>query len=258
MLSDQNCFSELKRDLYESWLIVFIGMFVRWNQWRLLTNEPEFGWVLDFKDGAVSTDDDQRWKDLYFGCGVLMAILQYRPLYVRRCRHHVNLLMLLAETWLLLQLVEYLDSRLWLPFLGIIREMLLALGRAEWGSWLVAHLPAVCINWLLSGKAFNSFHLISSFVIFIAAVNSSLKYWQKTVNFLLLGCLPETPALGLFLYEARQQRYISRRTNGLPPDPTPDAMIAKRMCQACQRDINYAMWAQQLANQQDPFRNLTT
>ncbi|KAI8034335.1 hypothetical protein M5D96_012888 [Drosophila gunungcola] len=177
MLSDQNCFSELKRDLYESWLIVFIGMFVRWNQWRLLTNDPAL--PLDSRDVAVSTDDDQRWKDLYFGCGVLMAILQYRPLY----------------TWLLLQLVEYLDSRLWMPFLGIIREMFLAMGRAEWGSWLIPHLPAVCVDWLLSGRAFNSFHLISSFVIFIAAFDSTLKYWNKTLN-------PVIPNISVYVYLA--------------------------------------------------------
>ncbi|XP_016979736.1 uncharacterized protein LOC108045063 [Drosophila rhopaloa] len=228
----QNCSSELKRDLCECWLIVFFGIFVRWNQWRLLAHVPVSPLDPLYTHPVA---DNQRWAGLFFVSGVLMAILQYRPLYVRRCRHRIHLLMLVAEMWLMLQLAEWLDYQLWQPFLGIIRELLLALGRAQWGAWLFGHLPGVC-EWLSSGDAFDAFCLISSFAIFFAALDSTAVYWRKSVNFLLLGCLPENPDLTLFIKEARQQRDLMRRMNGLPPDPSPETLISRRMCHACRQD----------------------
>ncbi|XP_016962860.1 uncharacterized protein LOC108033147 [Drosophila biarmipes] len=226
--------AEILRDLYESWLIVVAGMFVNWNHWRLLAYDP-----LSPLDplSKLPMGENQRWAGLFFGCGVILAILQYRPRWVRRCRHRVSLLMVLAELVLVLQLTEWTDRQLWQPFLGIVRELFLALGGAQWGSWIFAHLPAAR-SLLLSGVAFDFFRLFASFAIFIAAFDSTAGCWRVSVEFLLIGYLPETSIRSQLIQEKHRKRCLERTRKGLLPTPSPESLIYKRLCYICMQKMN--------------------
>ncbi|XP_017002444.2 uncharacterized protein Andorra [Drosophila takahashii] len=227
--------AEILRDLYECWLIFFTGIFVHYNHWRLLAYE-----TMSPLDPLVNqpVGDNQRWAGVFFGSGVLLALLQYRPLWVRRCRHRVHLLMLLAEMMLMLQLAEWTDRQLWQPFLGIVGDLFLALGRAEWGNWLQSHLPAIVGTQLLSGDAFDIFRLLASLAIFVAAFDSTAVGWRNSVEFLLIGYLPETSACRQLIWEEQEKKGRERRKSGQLPNPSPELLIYKRLCYICMQRMN--------------------
>jgi len=226
--------TEILRDLYESWLIVVIGMFVHWNHLRLLAYDPIS--PLD-PLSQLPVGENQRWAGLFFGCGVILAILQYRARWVRRCRHRVSLLMLVAELVLVLQLTEWMDRQLWQPFLGITRELFLALGGAQWGSWLFSQWPAAQ-SLLLSGVAFDYFRLVTSFAIFIAAFDSTAGNWRVSVEFLLIGYLPETSTRSQLIQEKHRKKSLERTRKGLLPTQSPESLIYKRLCYICMQKMN--------------------
>ncbi|EDV46563.1 uncharacterized protein LOC6550287 [Drosophila erecta] len=241
----RNMSLELLRDLYESWLILAMGMLVRWNRWRPLSNaiiSP-----LDPKPYAIG--DNERWADVYFECGLLLAILQYRPLWVRRCRHRVRLLMLLSEIVLLLQLVHWIDCQPWQSFLGIVEELFLALGRGQWGSSFL-RCPAEVRTLLLRGYVFDVFRLLSSFGIFSVALNSTAGEWRVSLDFLLIGCLPKSSVRRRCLYVDYKKRDFERRCNGLPPNPPPELLIYKRMCCLCLQQLKSAPMAPEIRKEQ--------
>ncbi|XP_039497047.1 uncharacterized protein LOC120455179 [Drosophila santomea] len=227
---------EMQRDLYESWLILAIAVLFRWNRWRPLTYAIISPLDPYAKYTSATVGDNERWAGVYFGCGLLLAILQYRPLWVRRCRHPVRILMLLCEVMLLLQLVHWLDGQLWHSFLGIIEELLLALGRGQWGSWIF-RCPAGVRTLFLRGDIFDVFRLLASFVIFVVALNSIAGEWRVSLDFLLIGCLPKTSHRRRLLYVNYKQKGFERRCNGLPPIPPPELIIYRRMCHLCLQQL---------------------
>ncbi|XP_043659601.1 uncharacterized protein LOC122624195 [Drosophila teissieri] len=225
---------ELQRDLYESWLILATGMLFRWNRWRPSTYAITL--PLDPSYTKYTVGDNERWAGVYFGCGVLLAMLQYRPLWVRRCRHPVRMPMLLSEVMLLLQLVHWIDGQLWRSFLGIIEELLLAVGRGQWGTWIL-RCPAGVRTLLLRGDVFDAFRLLASFFIFIVAFDSTAGEWRVSLDFLLIGCLPKTSHRRRLLCVDYKQRGFERRCNGLPPNPPPELLIYRRMCCLCLQQL---------------------
>ncbi|XP_017042096.1 uncharacterized protein LOC108088673 [Drosophila ficusphila] len=226
------CSTELLHDLYESWLILFAAIFLRYNQCRLLSFDPAS--PLD-PLYAAPVDDNQRWSDVFLASGIVLAILEYRPLWVRRCRHRIRLLMLLAEIVLVLQLTEWMDRQVWQPFLCIVRDLFAAMGRAEWASWMHHYLPAVC-QFFASGHAFKAFRLLSSFAVCCSTFHSSVENWRHSMDFLILGCVPRSPLRNQLIHEANQRWNTKRKRNGQPPTPSPETLIYRRLCSVCRRD----------------------
>ncbi|XP_017074269.1 uncharacterized protein LOC108109964 [Drosophila eugracilis] len=227
---------EILRDLYESWLILVTGLLVHWNQWHLLACDPVS--PLDPLNKCPA-GDNQRWSRIFFGGGTLLAIVQFRPYWVRRCRHRVRFLMLLAEMMLMLQLTEWLDRQIWHPFLGLSRELFCALGRAQWGSWIFSYIPGFS-SMLLNGYAFDIFRLISSFVIFVAALETTASHWRMLVDFLMIGYLPETSTRRRILRAHYKQKNLELRISGKPPNPSPEVVMYRRICYICLQHINSA------------------
>ncbi|EDW55993.1 GM22832 [Drosophila sechellia] len=224
---------EMLRDLYETWLILAIGMLVRWNRWS-----PLMHGIVSPLDPSLRhiVGDNERWAGVYFGCGTLMAIMQYRPLWVRRCRHRVCILMLMSEIMLLLQMVYWIDCQLWQSFLGLFEDLFFALGRGQWGSWF-SFCPAAVRNLFLCGDVFDVFRLLASFSIFALALNSTAGEWRVSLDFLLIGYFPNTSLWRQSLYVGYRRKGFERRDYVLPTLPPPELPIYKRMCRLCLQQL---------------------
>ncbi|KAH8238323.1 hypothetical protein KR032_003651, partial [Drosophila birchii] len=217
------CQQQMERDLYENWLIMFIGMFVRWNRLHQLVvpsigNQP--------LDGS-----DYRLAEVFFGGGLLAFILPYRCYWVRRCQHRVQLLMLAVEVLLLIRIVEFNDNVVWQPILGIYRDMFETLGRGDY--WIYNYVPTMA-TWLADGRAFESFQLLLSFGIFVAGINNVAEEWLKTVDLLLLGTEPKNPSTAWRgHYRVFQRRGGKCSVANSSPKSTPDRLMYRRLCSAC-------------------------
>ncbi|KAH8258592.1 hypothetical protein KR038_007164, partial [Drosophila bunnanda] len=217
------CQQQLERDLYESWLIMLIGVFVRWNRLRQLVVPPLEG-VPSLGDGA-----DFRLAEVFFGSGLLAFILPYRCYWVRRCQHRVQLLMLATEVLLLLRFIEYNDNVVWQPFLGIYRDMFETMGRNDY--WFYQYAPGMA-TWLVGGRAFESFQLLLSFGIFVVGINNAAEEWIRTVDLLLLGHEPRNPCAAWQRHFREIQR-SGRCNQRSSPKPSPDHLMYRRLCTAC-------------------------
>ncbi|EDX16307.1 GD24668 [Drosophila simulans] len=165
-----------------------------------------------------------------------MAIMQYRPLWVRRCRHRVCILMLMSEIMLLLQMVHWIDCQLWQSSLGLFEDLFFALGRGQWGSWFI-FCPAAVRNLFLCGDVFDMFRLLASFSIFALALNSTAGEWRVSLDFLLIGYFPNTSLWRQSLYVGYRRKGFERRDYVLPPLPPPELPIYKRMCRLCLQQL---------------------
>ncbi|KAH8287403.1 hypothetical protein KR054_006927, partial [Drosophila jambulina] len=221
------CQEQLARDLYESWLIMFVGMFVRWNRLRQLEVPP-----LDAQ--PVRDGSDYRLAEVFFGGGLLAFILPFRCYWVRRCQHRVQLLMLFCEVMLLLRIVEFNDSVVWQPFLGIYRDMFETLGCSDYRIY--RYLPGMAA-WLADGRAYESFQLLLSFGFFVAGINNIAEEWIRTVDLILLGQEPKNPSTAWRRQYREFQRQGSNRLGrcavSSPPKPAPDRLMYRRLCSAC-------------------------
>lgn len=218
------CRKQMLRDLYEIWLILAVGMLVRWNRLRLLEELPPSPLVasgLALRNGA-----NYRLGDMFFGAGLLAFLLQYRCHWVRRCQHRVQLLLLALELWFLLRIVEFNDRVAWQPFLGIYRDMFETLGHADYRIYRLA--PGLA-TWLTDGSAYEVFQLLVSFAFFVVGMSTAAEDWIKTVDLLVLGHGPENPVKRR--RANRQGRYV-----GQPLKPTPDRLMAQRLCSACLKE----------------------
>ncbi|KAH8391433.1 hypothetical protein KR200_003572, partial [Drosophila serrata] len=217
------CQQQLKRDLYESWLIMFIALFVRWNRFRQLVVPPLDGLRL------LRDSSDYRLAEVLFGIGLLAFILPFRCYWVQRCQHRVQLLMLAAEMVILLRIIEFNDNVVWQPFLGIYRDMFETMGRNDY--WFYQYAPGMAI-WLVSGRAFESFQLLLSFGIFVAGINNAAEEWMRTVDLLLLGHEPAIPCPAWRRHYREFQRQ-DRCDKRYPPKPSPEHLMYRRLCHAC-------------------------
>ncbi|KAH8409098.1 hypothetical protein KR009_006830, partial [Drosophila setifemur] len=211
---------ELKRDLYESWLILILGMLVHSNEWQMLP-PPLYRPLYP----APPPSPDSCWANMFFGCGMLMVILQYRPLWANRCFHRVRLLLLVAEILMLLNVVEWVDQEMWRPALGIFSELLSTLGKRtprKTPTGVAARFLSAMSLWLCE-DAPKQCRLIASFALFFCALDSSVNEWRRSIDMLVLGSLPET---------------LKRKCRGQHKDPppeteSPEVKISKRICRAC-------------------------
>ncbi|KAH8303375.1 uncharacterized protein Andorra [Drosophila kikkawai] len=216
------CQEQMARDLYENWLIIFIGMFVRWN--RLHQLELPWASAQPFLDGS-----DYRLAEVFFGCGLLAFLLPFRCYWVRRCRHRFQLMMLATEVVILLRIVEFNDNVVWQPFLAIYRDMFEVVGRSDYR--IFGYVPGLAA-WLADGRAYESFQLLVSFGFFVAGFNIAAEGWIRTVDLLLLGNEPKNPGT-VWRRHYRQFKSQGRCFISSPPKPRPDLLMYRRLCRAC-------------------------
>ncbi|KAH8275940.1 hypothetical protein KR018_001401, partial [Drosophila ironensis] len=233
--------AEVMRELYESWLILFVGLLMQWNPWRL-TGEPQ-SLSTYLEPQSTPRDSQTRWADVWFAAGVLCIVLQYRSRWAHRCRHQIRLYLLAVEVLFWIHFVEQVDRELWSPTMDLLDDV--AYSVTVWGrshpEWIFHILPWL-ITWMQT-KASGAFRLAASFGWFLCALDGVAAEWRRAFEFVLMGGVPLHPAAKR-RYLRRQARMSRIHRNGspsfghaYPPYNPSDNDIAHRFCKVCMAEI---------------------
>lgn len=232
--------ADVMRDLYESWLILLVCVLVHWNQWHLRATPPAPALLPDPADILpelnIPISDEQRWSDVLFCSAFLCSILQYRYMWASRCRHWIRLFLLVLEILMLIQLVEWVNREMWQPAMEIFDDMLHTTYLHIEESWELYRLFPGLFTWLLEDAPITV-RLVASFVCFCTALDAAATEWRRSIDFLVLGSVPESP----IKRRLRQRRFnvrMHRRNfnfnhNFNHNSQSPDVLIARRFCRAC-------------------------
>ncbi|KAH8397552.1 hypothetical protein KR222_009840 [Zaprionus bogoriensis] len=179
--------AELVREFHESQLMLTMGLLLQWNQWHIIR-------ILNASRLPDELPEQQplSWSTIFFSCGLLLTLLQYRPDCLRRRALILRKLFFLLELFVVLFLVDFILLAMWQPFFLIVDQALHTLGHSEW-VWvrvLFRYCPGLSV-WLLN-DAFYFIRFVSSLIWFLLAIETATPKWRLAIDFLVLGQLPET------------------------------------------------------------------
>lgn len=228
--------ADVMRDLYESWLILLVCVLVHWNQWHLRATPPAPALLPDPADILpelnIPISDEQRWADVLFCSAFLCSILQYRYMWASRCRHWIRLFLLVLEILMLIQLVEWVNREMWQPAMEIFDDMLHTTYLHIEESWELYRLFPGLFTWLLEDAPITV-RLVASFVCFCTALDAAATEWRRSIDFLVLGSVPESPIKRRLRQRRFNVRMHRRNFNFNHNSQSPDVLIARRFCRAC-------------------------